>query len=130
MTIIECISSLKNLYHSEGATDDSIAEVEKKLNLRLADDYKEYVSKYGVISAKRIELTGIISSKRLNVADVTLNERELNPNFPDDMYVIENIGIDGILLLQKTNGSIYEFIPNKIPVKVYDNLTEYLRTKI
>lgn len=130
MTIIECISSLKNLYHSDGSSIDAIAEVEKILNLKLADEYKEYVLKYGAVSAKGLELTGIISSKRLNVADVTISERKLNANFPSDMYVIENVGIDGILLLQKSDGAIYEFMPNKVPVKVYNSLSEYLKTKI
>lgn len=128
MTIIECISNLKNVCHGQGAEKEAVAAAEKKLNLHFADEYREYVSTYGVISAKGIELTGIIDSKRLNVADVTLKERELYTDFPLDMYVIENVAIDGILMLQKSDGGIYELRPNAKPVKRYDSLAEYLAT--
>ena len=129
MTIIECISNLKNVCHAQGANKDAIEAAEKKLNLHFAEEYCEYVSTYGVISAKGTELTGIIDSKRLNVADVTLKERELNADFPLDMYVIENVAIDGILMLQKSDGSIYELHPNAKPVKQYNSLAEYLATR-
>lgn len=101
MTIIECIAGLKNLYHGQGAAKEAVVEAEKRLGLCFADDYREYVSAYGIVSGKGIELTGIVCGKRLNVADVTLQERKLSDEFPKDMYVIENLGIDGLLLLQK-----------------------------
>ena len=126
MTIIECISNLKNVYHGHGAKKEAIDAAEKKLNLHFADEYREYVSMYGIISAKGTELTGIIDSKRLNVADVTLQERELNTDFPPDMYVIANIAIDGILMLQKSDGGIYELSQYSQPVKKYDSLAKYL----
>ena len=47
------------------------------------------------------------------------------------MYVIANIAIDGILMLQKSelqksDGGIYELHPNAKPIKKYDSLAEYL----
>jgi len=42
------------------------------------------------------------------------------------MYVIANIAIDGILMLQKSDGGIYELSQNSQPVKKYDSLAEYL----
>lgn len=129
MTIIECISNSRNVSHAQGAKKDAIEAAEKKLNLHFAEEYRKYVSTYGVISAKGTELTGIIDSPRLNVADVTLKERKLNADFPLDMYVIENVAIDGILMLQKSDGGIYELHPNSKPVKQYNSLAEYLATR-
>ena len=42
------------------------------------------------------------------------------------MYVIANIAIDGILMLQKSDGGIYELHPNAKPIKKYNSLAEYL----
>lgn len=129
MTIIEIIESLSNMCHLEPASEIDINNAQKQLNIKFADEYYLYVSKFGVISAKGIELTGITSHKRLNVVDVTLSERELNHNFPDNMYVIENLAIDGIIILQDSFGSIYEFAPYSQPKKIYNSLSEYIKTK-
>lgn len=43
------------------------------------------------------------------------------------MYVIENTGIDGILMLQNEKGEIFEVSPNSEPVKKFNSLAEYLQ---
>ena len=121
------IGALTNLKHLAPASEMEILEAERRLGVAFADEYREYVKKYGVISAKGIELTGVTSSPRLNVADVTMAERELNPNFPQEMYVVENIAIEGVLTLQNTAGNIFELAPYSEPVKKHDNLGEYIR---
>ena len=125
--IENAIEALKNLKHLAPASEIEILEAEKRLGVAFADDYKDYVKKYGVISAKGIELTGVTSSPRLNVADVTMAERELNPHFPQEMYVVENVAIEGVLMLQNTAGNIFELAPYSEPVKKFNSLCEYLR---
>lgn len=130
MNIIDAIKKLENLYFMTGASQKNIEDAEDKLGLKFANEYKIYISEYGAISAKGIELTGATKYKRLNVVDATMQERNLNSNFPKDMYVIENIGIDGILMLQDTKGYIYELHPYSKPTKQYDSLADYLLSKI
>ena len=65
------------------------------------------MGKYGVISAKGLELTGIAAVDRLNVVKVTQQERKMNKIMPTDMYVIENTAVDGIVALQNAEGKIY-----------------------
>jgi hypothetical protein len=101
--------------------------VEQRLGLTFAEEYRTYLEKYGVISARHLELTGIIGSKRLNVADVTLAERQRN-QLPQDMYVIEDTGIEGILILQNSAGEIFEW-QNKQIKKLFDDLSYYLLSK-
>jgi hypothetical protein len=48
-----------------------------------------------------IELTGIVNSERLNVLNTT-GASQGNNRIPDCMLVIENIGIEEILMLQNT----------------------------
>ena len=77
-SIENVIDALQNLRYLAPASDMEILEAEKRLGIAFADEYKDYVKKYGVISAKGIELTGVTSTPRLNVADVTMAEKELN----------------------------------------------------
>ena len=82
------------------------------LGLRFADEYRNYTKKFGAISANSIEITGVVSAPRLNVVNVTTSEKSLNDNIPDDMYVVENTGIEGVLMLQNNQGEIFSIVPN------------------
>jgi hypothetical protein len=125
---ITVMSELKELAFLAGASKEKIAAAEQRLGLTFAEDYKAYLEKYGVISARHIELTGIADSKRLNVVDVTLDERRRNP-LPQDMYVIENTGIEGVMILQNQSGEIFEW-QNKQIKKLFDNLPDYLLSNV
>lgn len=98
----------------------------KKLGVSFADDYTKYVEKYGVISARGIELTGVTTHERLSVVSVTKKERNMNSNIPANMYVIENITIDGIIALQDETGKVYTITPNGTPKLSYNSLSEYV----
>ena len=105
---------------------EQIIEAEKELGVSFADDYIKYVEKYGVISARGIELTGVTTHERLSVVSVTKKERNMNSNIPANMYVIENIAIDGIIALQDETGKVYTITPNGNPKLSYNSLSEYV----
>jgi hypothetical protein len=125
--IITTIAGLKGLVTLNGASSEAITASERKLGLVFAPDYAEYLEKYALMSAKHIEMTGITESKRLNVVDVTLSAREVN-QIPQDMYVIEDTAIEGILILQNGKGEVFE-IQNNRTKKIYDSLSDYLLSK-
>ena len=108
------------------ASMEQIIEAEKELGVSFADDYTKYVEKYGVISARGIELTGVTTHERLSVVSVTKKERNMNSNIPANMYVIENIAIDGIIALQDETGKVYTITPNGTPKLSYNSLSEYV----
>ena len=57
-------------------------------------------------------MTGVTTHERLSVVSVTKKERNMNSNIPANMYVIENITIDGIIALQDETGKVYTITPN------------------
>lgn len=124
--IIQTINNLENMRFIKPASIEQIIEAEKELGVNFADDYIKYVKKYGVISAKGIELTGVTNYKRLSVVFITKKERNINPNIPANMYVIENIAIDGLIALQDETGKVYTVTPNKTPKLSYNSLSEYI----
>ena len=125
--IIQIISNLEDMRFIKPTSMEQIIEAEKELDVNFADDYTKYVEKYGVISAKGIELTGVTIYKRLSVVSITKKERNMNPNIPANMYVIENIAIDGIIALQDETGKIYTITPNGTPKLSCNSLSEYIK---
>jgi hypothetical protein len=126
--IISTIKNMNGLSTLKAATISQIQDAQNKLGLSFASEYKEYLEKYGVVSANSIELTGITDSKRLNVIDVTIKEKHRN-EIPNDMYVIEDTCIEGILILQNSKGEIYELQKGNKIKKIFDSLSDYLKSK-
>lgn len=105
--ILDVIESLEDVRFIGPADLKQIENAQKVLGVTFAEDYKEYIGKYGVISAKGLELTGIAAVDRLDVVKVTQQERKMNKLMPKDMYVVENTAVDGIVVLQNAEGKIY-----------------------
>ncbi|MDR2384035.1 MAG: SMI1/KNR4 family protein [Tannerella sp.] len=126
--IITVMSGLKDLVSLKGASKETIASYEQRLGLSFAKDYTTYLEKYGLASARHLELTGITDAKRLDVVDVTLAERQRNQLLPD-MYVIEDTGIEGILILQNQKGSVFEW-NNSQTKKIYNCLADYVLSRV
>ena len=64
---------------------------------------------------------------RLNVVAVTENERKLNPNIPEDLYVIERTDVEGIIIWQKENGTVYYSSPGAEPAILCGSLLEFIQ---
>ena len=123
---IDTLNKLQNIATGIRATDNQIEQAEKELGLKFAPEYIRYVKRFGVFSASSIELTGITNIDRLNVVSATKRERKLNSKIPDNMYVIENLAIDGFVVLQDAFGIIYYISPCYEPKKMFESLEEYI----
>lgn len=125
--ILMIMSNLEDLRFLKPATEAEVKAAEKELGVTFAEDYREYVLKYGVISARGIELTGVTTAKRLDVVSVTKTEREMS-NIPKNMYVIENVAIDGIVVLQNTSGEVFSIAPHEPLKRICSSLSEYVES--
>ena len=122
----ELLNSME-YYSDKGCTDAQIETAEQELNLRFASDYREYLKRHGAIVVNSHELTGITDDKRINVVDATRSCRVLTPSIPKDWYVIEEANIDGIVLWQSQDASIYEVCGTETPRKIAVDMADYLR---
>ncbi len=125
MNIVELLGKLENFGFLGPIDNEKINEAEKKLGLVFAEDYKQYISTYGIASFGSHELTGICSSKRLNVVSVT-NKYKAEKNIFDNLYVIEDIGIDGIVIWQSSTGEIFQSEYDFELKKIFNSLAEYV----
>lgn len=129
LDVIKKIDEKFKLYKTTGASDELIGEAERQLNLSFPEDYKEYLSTFGAISFGSTELTGLNIDGYANVVSVTLKEAQRNKSFPKGSIVLENTGIEGLLLLQQSDGEVYEWHNGKKGT-TFKGLREYLESKI
>jgi len=117
------------IFRTTAASEDAIKNAETKLGRVFSKAYKQYLLQFGAISFNNTELTGLNVGKYANVVDVTLKEIRLNENFPKDCIVLENIGVEGILVLLNSKSEVFEW-KNNNAVKIYGSMEEYLMSKI
>lgn len=125
-SIVDIIAQKANLFHREGVPEQDILQAEKELRLHFAEEYKEYLVRYGVVSYENHELTGICPFPRLNVVCVTKEERQFNPFVPKCYYVIEQANMDGVVIWQASDGKVYQTYPGLNPVQIAESLSEYI----
>lgn len=109
-----------------GVSEEEIIVAETNLGLQFALDYKDYLLEFGLASGDGHEFTGIIKSPRLNVVDVTIKVKKKFDNVPTDAYVLEEWDIDGIVIFQRSDGSIFKANPKSKFLKIADSFVEYL----
>lgn len=127
MNIIEKIKKIDDLdiISNNGASEEQILRAEKRLELKFPEEYKNYVKEFGAISFLGNEWTGLNIDGYLNVVNMTEEERALNEFFPKKYFVIENIGVDRMLIISNEKGEIYTIQYDKIKF-LCNSLSEYL----
>lgn len=125
--LIHHIELLPGLQFTGGATSEEISDAETSLNLTFAEDYKLYLSKFGQVEADGIELSGLSNKRLTSVVLLTQNERKILA-IPPNHYVIENIGVDGLIYTQDATGAVFLLLPNRPIVKVADSLMQYIES--
>ncbi|MBR5375526.1 MAG: SMI1/KNR4 family protein [Paludibacteraceae bacterium] len=104
-----------------------IAQASEKLGVDFAKEFIEYTHKFGAISVGGMEICGIIDdAPYISTVDRTQEMRELFSDFPMDCYVIESVGIDNAVMVQKPDGKIYQFLHGHELLFAADSLSEYL----
>ena len=108
-TIIDEIAGHCKVYKGTGVSDEVIVSAEQRLGLTFPSQYKDYLKECGVLSFASHEITGLGISGYLNVVEATEAERKLGGAFPEDCVLIENIGVDGILVVMDANGRMFSY---------------------
>ena len=109
-----------------GAQDEQIKNAEEELGLKFSKEYKDFLKEHGAACANGHEFLGICESKRLNIIDATLKAKKKNETVSNDLYLIEDVGIDKILTWQNADGKLFQTVGKGAPELLEINLTEYV----
>ena len=125
-SIIKIIESFKGKRFTGGVSSELIANAEKELGICIAPEYKEVLQEYGSFCVMGEEFLGI-DAKNYDIVKATNEARMSDENFPLDVYVVENIAIDGILIVQKNTGELLTYQPNCKLQHLASCLEDYLQ---
>ena len=125
-SIVDKLKTKEHFYALSGASEEAVQAAEQLLGVSFSKEYREYLLAFGLASFQGHELTGITDSKRLSVVDVTKEERWLSQGIPTDWYVLEQANIDGIVIWQAADGTVYKVKPGCAPSELCSSLSEYI----
>lgn len=123
--LLEALRRKPNFYAEKGVSIIQIEQAEKSLGLNFALDFKECLREFGAVSFGGHELTGFSADKNLDIVEVTQRNRQKH-NVGKNLYVIEEAHIDGIVIWQDADGTVYETAPNSRARKIANSLAEYI----
>ena len=123
---IKQLAKMDGLLAGDGVSDDAIREAEKVLVVKFAEDYRSYLSSYGIVAVNGHELTGLGASSRVDVVAVTEEVRKRLKESLNELYVIENDNIDGIIYWQNRAGKVYRTVNDSEPKLIADSLIEFI----
>lgn len=72
----EAFAAKTSFLSGKGVPPEQITQAEQELGLSFSDEYREYLSDYGIGAYDGHELTGLTKSKRLNVITATTEARK------------------------------------------------------
>ncbi|WP_161980940.1 SMI1/KNR4 family protein [Streptococcus sp. S784/96/1] len=109
-----------------------VTEAEKDLEITFADEYRQLISVFGNFEISSHKFTGVEFDNFLNIVIATLDNRQYTHSDTQSMYVIEELGFDGIVIWQNTKGEIFQTIPNDTvkPEKLYSSFEKYVLTEV
>lgn len=124
--LINTLASKADDFFSCGEVESSkITQAEKILGVEFAEEFVEYAQKFGAMELDNVEYCGIVDFRNVSTIVRTQSMREF-PDFPMDCYVIESLGIDNIVIVQKADGKVYQYAPGEDLEYVANSFGEYL----
>lgn len=123
--IVNLITSVPNLRHSEPCNINQIREAQEALDLVFPEEYVDYVKKFGDIRFYGTEWTGLNVPGYLNTVEATRQEISVNPNFPKGYFVIEDLGVDAKLAVVNQKGEVFLLQYDKLSL-ICSSLSDYL----
>ena len=127
--IINVINSKNGVIHGKETNENEIKQAESELGLRFADDYRNYIKQFGCMVIGSREITGISQQENFNVVSITTAQKCYYKGISENLYVIELLNIDGIVIWQSSNGDIFQTAQNTMLMKIADSLAEYIQSK-
>lgn len=120
----------KFIYHANGVSEFTINNAEKELGLKFAEDYRDYLENFGVLSVEDVEFTGLVGPGRVHVVDITNQERRKNIEISDEWYVVVFPKSDEETIWQKASGEVIRVTADGQTTKLADSLTDYFNHSI
>lgn len=108
-------------------TEESIKQLEKKLNIKSSDELKDYLMTYGVLSFNSVEFLGlgVPDTSYLNIITTTL-ELIRKGNLPLGYVVIEDLSDGSYAVYDNKKVYLWEYSSSDVGEILANSLDDYL----
>ena len=111
-----------------GCTEEQLTEAQNTLGLNFPPDFADYLRTFGILDGwtglGKWKRTGNDIVKQDNTVTRTLMEREVNPDFPANMFIIYDPGYESICFAADETGKVY-FVEDDFCEQRFDSLPEF-----
>ncbi len=127
--VLEQISSKFKIFQGNGVSADEVKAAETRLGVTFPEEYKRYLRECGILSFGAHELFGLGVSGYLNVVEATEAERKIGRGISAGCFVIENLGIDGVLIIMDVTGNVFS-VQGDSKRQIASSFVAYLKSLI
>lgn len=116
-----------------GHTEDEIAELEKDIGMKIADDYRQFIKKYKIFALFDYFVLADLKKYAQDINRIRESREEINAPMPENMYVLGYFDYECPIYLQDTKGRVYEFrwdYKYSKPKKIANNLLEFINQQL
>lgn len=125
--IVDALPLMPFFKRRSPATNEEIFDAESLLGTVFSEEYRAYLSAFGIVSVGERRLTGICDSNSRHVVFVTLKEL-IKSNAPMDWYVVERLSGNQGVVWQDRLGNIYRTGIDYSGEKIASSLLEYINS--
>lgn len=93
----------------DGVSEKEIQQAEEKLGMMFPKTYRDIVKEFGSVEVDSEEIFGLGVEGYLNVVETTLKEREVSQGKLNGYIVLQNIGMEGILIVVDEQDRVFEY---------------------
>lgn len=109
---------------------NEVDQIQAQLDLKFSEDFKQYLINYGQLTINDTELCGVFENSHLSVLKLTNEYKKIIKYDQNDLYVIEVLGFDEIVIWQNSQGEIFQTKAMSAPEKIQNSFVEYLKNEV
>ncbi|MDI2587623.1 SMI1/KNR4 family protein [Psychrobacillus sp. NEAU-3TGS] len=113
----------------DGVNEEEILAAEQQLGIKFPKTYREILAEFGSLEIGSEEIFGLGVEGYLNVVETTLEERKLAKGELDKYIVIQNLAIDGLLIVVDENDNVYEYANGNFK-NLLSSTAEYIESQL
>lgn len=124
MGLVYKLWELDSIGFTNGCSKYQVMATETLLDMKLPDEFIEYAETFGRVEFANRKWAGIGVGEAYNVASITLDEKKINPDFPEKHFILESLS-DVHKIIVDELGMVYDY-KNKEKTLLSFNLSAYI----
>ena len=124
--ILEVVNRIKHKDNLGNCSLEDIKAAEQALGLKFAGEYIELLTNFGTLTTDYLDISSTLKDPFYDVTHLTKDVRNRHKGLPNDLYVVYDVHIDGIVILQNASGKVFSIDETGSLMEAYDSLAAFI----